>query len=396
MKVRKTSLRHWSYLVRGGLNVALAIAVRRLSSRREPTVVFYGHTFNGNLKALADYVRDQGEITCFFATIDPLYCASLRADPTATAAPLNLLRTRDVVRVARSGAVVTDREAQILEFLNRASDLPFVDVWHGLPFKGFKSESFKYLRHYCEVWVSSPTLRDIYRTKLGVSADQLQVTGYPRTDRLVTGDFSAAAIRQKYGIGERHIRIVLVAPTWRQDDKGRSIIPFGVTQEQFFAAMDRLGKETGTLFIFRAHLNVHNADRMPSMEHVVNMPYALYPDAEEFLAIADILVTDWSSMAFDYLPLRRPTIFLDVPPPFKDGFTLGPEHRFGDVVGSLDDYVRALEMSLADPAAFEARHAEEIRATRDTLYGTTLDGKAAKRQYARLRALVLGSGDLLR
>lgn len=369
--------------------MAVAIVVRRLSTRRDASVVFYGHTFNGNLKELANYIEKQGEVTCYFATLDPAYVDELAQSPQVPAAPLNLQRLRDVLKIARAGAVITDRRAHVLELLNRATRLPFIDVWHGVPFKGFTKESFAYLQHYHEVWVSSPTLKSIYVDKFGLADTPTVATGYARTDGLVNGAYDRESIMRKYGLPDTYDSVVLVAPTWQQDDKNRSIIPFGVTEHEFFAAMEEVGRRMNALFIFRAHLNVANAGAFPSLDRVVNMPYALYPDIEEFLAIADVLVTDWSSMVFDYIALARPTVFLDVPPPFDDGFTLGPEYRFGDVVSTMEEYTHALESNLSNPDQWRERHRADLEKAVETAYGSMLDGRVAQRQYARLRQLII-------
>ena len=44
-----------------------------------------------------------------------------------------------------------------------------------------------------------------------------------------------------------------------------------------------------------------------------------FTNKEDFLKISNILITDWSSIALDYIVLDRPVFFLDVPNPFKDG-----------------------------------------------------------------------------
>lgn len=387
MKVRKNNPRHWVYLATSGLNL-VASGVARPLRRKSPTlrVVMYGHTFNGNLKALADAARDRDDIQVSYATIDPGYYRELAADPDPSARPLNLLKPSHAWAAASADVIVTDRNAQTLELLHKVGKPPFIDVWHGMPYKGFTPVNFEYLTPYREVWTSSAICGGIYADKLGVRREIITPTGYARTDGLVTGAYDVPALRAKYGIDDSFERIVLVAPTWQQDDKGRSIIPFGVTEAEFFEALDAVGRATNSLVIFRAHLNVEGVENLPSLGNVRNMPYAHYPVVEEFLAMSDVLVTDWSSMSFDFLPLRRPTIFLDVPPPFKDGFTIGPEHRFGDIVGDLPALSEALTRNLLDPAAYEREHAAQIDATREVIYGDTLDGHVADRQLARLEA----------
>src|SRR3546814_11702319 len=82
---------------------------------------------------------------------------------------------------------------------------------------------------------------------------------------------------------------------------------------------------------------------IPDFPCVVAFPGDLYPNTEEILQISDALICDWSSIAFDYLLLDRPTYFLDVPPPFRKGLALGANYRFGPVVLGLEQLVAQLE-----------------------------------------------------
>jgi CDP-glycerol glycerophosphotransferase len=178
---------------------------------------------------------------------------------------------------------------------------------------------------------------------------------------------------------------VLFAPTWKQDASGRSLFPFGVEANAFFAGLALVCQRTGAALLFRAHLNSVEGSGLVAGGSVIPVPFAEYPDSEGLLQLSDVLVCDWSSIAFDYLLLARPTIFLDVPPPFAKGFSLGPEYRFGAVAPDMPTLLDQLERALSDPAGyhleFAARHAD-IRAQ---VYGDFADGHAAERCVARLQ-----------
>src|SRR5690606_3728458 len=95
---------------------------------------------------------------------------------------------------------------------------------------------------------------------------------------------------------------------------------------------------------------------------------------------------DWSSIAFDFLLMERPTVFLDVPAPFKKGFTLGPEYRFGAVVPDLGAMLHAIELALLAPDDYMARHGAGARNARQEVYGGFADGNATRRCVGRLKA----------
>jgi len=130
-------------------------------------------------------------------------------------------------------------------------------------------------------------------------------------------------------------------------------------------------------------LNTKDPVTLPD-DGVIPVPFADYPDTEAILRISDVLICDWSSIAFDYLLLNRPTLFLDVEPPFAKGLSLGREYRFGPVVRDLDELLHQLERSLAAPEDYQADYGARQAAIRDTVYGQYADGNSAARCVDRL------------
>src|SRR5690606_20171811 len=106
------------------------------------------------------------------------------------------------------------------------------------------------------------------------------------------------------------------------------------------------------------HLESSNGLEVKSLSNVRAMPGSAYPQTEELLYLSDVLVSDWSSIVFDYLPLHRPTIFLDVKFPYRDGFTIGKKYRFGEIVSSLDELAAAIEQYVAHPEVFTKKYSK--------------------------------------
>src|SRR3546814_20728071 len=107
----------------------------------------------------------------------------------------------------------------------RRADLLFFDVWHGIPFKGFDADDFRLQHRYDEIWVASDLHRDLYIEKFGFHKSQVVVTGYARTDCLVTDGTGNATIRRRLGLPPEG-RLILFVPTWSQEATGPRIFPF--------------------------------------------------------------------------------------------------------------------------------------------------------------------------
>ena len=391
MKLDRRNLRHWVYLARFAAVTACATLLRWLWPRAAGgPVLFYGHKLNGNLAAVLDAAQaTPGFPPVAFLTMDPVYHQQLIAEGKPSVLATSLAA---IPALARTRAVVSDHGLHALELMQRMTRLPVFDVWHGIPFKGFDADDFRVQRRFSETWVSSPLLASLYVERFGFEPERVVATGYARTDRLVRREESPAALRAKFGLeglGER--RIVLFAPTWKQDASGRSIFPFGVDAQAFFGAMESVCRESDACLVLRSHLNT-GAVAGPASDWIRAVPHATHPDTEGLLLLSDVLVCDWSSIAFDYLLLDRPTLFLDVPPPFAKGFSLGPEYRFGALVESMDALRSALARYLSSPADYLREHGDRHAQVRSQVYAGLADGASSARCLARLERALASRG----
>jgi CDP-glycerol glycerophosphotransferase len=386
VKIDKTNPRHWLCLVFFAVNVAGAMLLRAFLYRRgaRRRVVLYGHKLSGNLLAIERYWRacanDAFEI--IFLTMDKAYYRRLSCDGIAS-----VLATRPAAigLLARADVVISDHGLHALALMVGRSSLAFVDVWHGIPFKGFDAHDFRLQHRYDEIWVASPLLARMYVQRFGFNAAKVKVTGYARTDRLLYAEENPHATRQQLGLeGEGIGRIILFAPTWKQDAAGRSMYPFGLDADHFLAPLSSLAERTQSTVIVRAHLNSKQGGHT-GYTRIKWMPFADYPDTQAMLLASDVLVCDWSSIAFDWLLLDRPTVFLDVPAPFAKGFSLGPDYRYGALVKSLPALLETLAQAVQHPSDFQRDYRVRQRLIRDRVYDGMADGHATQRCMQRLR-----------
>ncbi|WP_105565382.1 CDP-glycerol glycerophosphotransferase family protein [Microbacterium halophytorum] len=195
---------------------------------------------------------------------------------------------------------------------------------------------------------------------------RLWVEGYPRNDVLTTGD--GAAVRDRLGVG-RDERVLLYAPTWRDDRE--EIVDFIDPQ--------RLAAERDAVVLVRGHTRTLLPGRNVSGPRVIDV--TAYPDTSELLLAADALITDYSSIMFDFSVTGKPMYFLV--PDFEHyrgrlrGFYFDLVRRApGPVVRTYDELVSALD---GDPA----EHAEAYDAWRRQ-FNALDDGRASERVVARM------------
>jgi CDP-glycerol glycerophosphotransferase len=123
--------------------------------------------------------------------------------------------------------------------------------------------------------------------------------GYPRLDStLNAGPEEKAALRRKLGVGP-DARVVLYAPTWRGElgdahvDTERLL-----TDIKLLAGLD-------CALVFRGH---HLVEKM-----LTDLPLGIRVasseiDTNELLSVVDILITDYSSIFFDFMATGRPIL----------------------------------------------------------------------------------------
>ncbi|MEH6588510.1 MAG: CDP-glycerol glycerophosphotransferase family protein [Halioglobus sp.] len=378
MKIDKRSPSHWLYLFLFTITVATATLIQLLGRKKAGRLcVLYGHKLNGNLKALYDFspTEPRDKIDMQFLTMDPTYCKELQL---AGFNVINGINPLNALALASAFAIVSDHGLHSLKIMLKLTNIPFFDVWHAIPLKGFDEEDFSTQRQYEKAFVTSNAVKNVYQSKFGFDEDKLVSSGYARTDILVNQPSISSKIRDDLGINESEKKIMLFAPTWQQDDPNRNILPFDKSEVEFFNALETVCAENNALCIFRTHLNSGESD-LSAYPSILFRPHSRYPNTEEILLITDCLVSDWSSIVFDFMLLDRPTIFLDVSHPFKKGFSLGPENRFGKLVQNLDELTTSLEKYLDDPSAYQADYGVPHAEVKRRMYDDNADGRAAER-----------------
>src|SRR5919197_5801424 len=131
-------------------------------------------------------------------------------------------------------------------------------------------------------------------------------TGYPRDDLLSAPDRDERArrLRERLGLPEG-AQVILYAPTYRDhvvDRRGRYRLDLRLDLDELRRA---LGSDA--VVLFRKHHYV--VDAVPATPDGFVRDVSAYPDGTELLLAADVLITDYSSMMFDFANTGRPMLF---------------------------------------------------------------------------------------
>lgn len=148
--------------------------------------------------------------------------------------------------------------------------------------------------------------QDIFKRAFGYRGKFLSI-GYPRNDRLYTDNQPAViqALRDRLLPANTVGPVVTYAPTWRDDTAVRPGVyqfdlPFDLGE--FFAHVP-----AKTHLIIRPHYLVKDQIDIHGYEDRVSV--LAETDISELYLISDLLITDYSSVMFDYANLERPQLF---------------------------------------------------------------------------------------
>jgi CDP-ribitol ribitolphosphotransferase len=129
--------------------------------------------------------------------------------------------------------------------------------------------------------------------------------GLPATDVLFgeRAERAAGEVRRRYAVPDGR-RVILYAPTFR----GQSMIAARHPGELDLPLLARtLGQDH--VLLLRMHPAVRRRPRLAPGLATFVIDVSDHPEANELLPVADVLVTDYSSIAFDFALLGRPIAF---------------------------------------------------------------------------------------
>lgn len=210
----------------------------------------------------------------------------------------------------------------------------------------------------------------------GIPDERLLRCGYPRNDRLIaarardeaSGRFPRPSVAADLGIPD-HKTVILYAPTFRGLPKNNKAVRLPLDVRKF---ADRFG---GThVLLVRAHY--WEAADLPVCPPGTVVDVSAHHDVSELLCLSDVLVTDYSSIMFDFALLDRPMVHfapdLDAYAAERGSYFALRDDAGGPVVETEEELLRVLaSLKQADGAWAGPRRAFAAR------FGAYDQGRAA-------------------
>lgn len=212
-------------------------------------------------------------------------------------------------------------------YMTKKPDQILIETWHGTPLKKIgldqtiesnplasqKKSHKMYMddaKRYDYFVSPSAFCTRVFATSFGLDQlhkeDILIETGYPRNDFLLNyKQEDVEAIKTKLKIPQDK-KVILYAPTWRDNQHTLGVGNTLDIEDHFFRFLDQITDDY--VVIVRLHYLVASKVDLSAYKGKV-FNYSSLDDINQLYVISDILITDYSSVFFDYANLHRPVLF---------------------------------------------------------------------------------------
>ncbi|MGG3459879.1 Teichoic acid glycerol-phosphate transferase [Bacillus licheniformis] len=227
----------------------------------------------------------------------------------------------------------------------------YINTWHGTPLKtlglDIKNRGMSTHKNIQRNLLHSDYLispnqftyekllksHDIYEIYAGKVAD----IGYPRTD--LTLETNGEEVRKTLNI-PLDKKVILYAPTWR-GTVGKENDTSQVLLDEVMDIQKSMGDDY--IVLLKSHYFTFEYFKINKLDHLC-VPN--WYDTNKLLAAVDMLITDYSSIFFDFLPLKRPVLFYMIDHKEYEaerGFYLDIDNLPGPVCENLNELIDKLQ-----------------------------------------------------
>lgn len=320
-KIIKKSIKKTKGLVRRIVVLLYQIETKILPIQKD-IIIFesnLGRNYTGNPKSIYEEMVNQG--------LDKKYRCYIMLDDMNTSVPGNavkLRRTRIRYFFIMGIAGIWVCDSRQPKYIIKRKGVHYIQTWHGTPLKKLaldmdsvnmagETNIEKYRQNFYEntrTWdyliSQNHFSTEVFRRAFAFDKTILEI-GYPRNDILFSGNNTdnINELKRKMGLPIDK-KILLYAPTWRDNEYyTKGAYKFNTSMD-FDLLKSKLGDEY--VCIVKYHYLVKDKlDWTPYKDFIYQ--FDMCEDIAELYLVSDMLITDYSSVMFDYSILKRPLLF---------------------------------------------------------------------------------------
>lgn len=287
-----------------------------LQKKRITFIMTYDDKFNGSLKYIYDALKEnypEYDVHIIGRQSYEVSKKDITKHPIGTLRRIFKFLIIDNYYLATSQKVLLNNIFLVLAYLKFKEEVQVIQYWHAVgTFKKF-GENFqptskihqlqrKANKAYTHIIVNSNQDVSIYAEAFGAGEEKVVVLGSPSTDIFFDNEKVERynkKVRKYYGIGDK--KVFLYMPTFRENENRNLEIIEYIKQIDY--------KINDATFMVRLHPHIYKkySNQLIGLQHIINA--SEYEDENELLCAADQLITDYSSIIYEYCILERNIIF---------------------------------------------------------------------------------------
>lgn len=339
-----------------------------------------GQSFAGNSKVLFQYLTKHSNYHCVWITASEKVFNDLTRQNYQVVLNKNLIGTIRILKAAKY-IFITHGFGDIF-FIDFSSNTKLIHLGHGISFKKGGHDLKDSFMPFTEKMInkklvesmsllvdSSEETKRHKLTRFGISSNRVLVTGYPRNDLLAN---HTKELEEQIKINlniNKDSEVFLYAPTFRDYEYKTPL------NEGFFETLDEYFYNKNKVLIYKPHPFTEDVD-VSKYNNILSVKRNV--DITDLLIIADVLITDYSSVFYDYLLTLRPIIF------FADDLEKYSEIR--DFYYDYESFIpgpfvqtgKELIQSIKNVDLWNSEYEEKRRIMRDK-FNKYSDGRATER-----------------
>ncbi|EHU5190398.1 CDP-glycerol glycerophosphotransferase family protein [Vibrio parahaemolyticus] len=333
--------------------------------------------FSGNCKALFDYLYSN------HPHFDLVWAVSASDLKMGSYSGTNKMVTFGTIKFyyyyLTSGTIVTSHNELVS---TSVSNQNYLSLWHGMPFKKIcylSPYDYQGMKDISVFRIATSELtRAIISASFREKANKVVITGQPRNDFLFE---KKDIVESRWNIS-KYNQVLSYIPTFRENQAdsrnidGRYSDGLAINDVNFLRVSDFDLKEVNRYLEINNYLllvKLHPFEELSLKDKylgknikIVDSKFMMdnHLDVNHLLAFTDLLISDYSSVYFDFLILDRPIVFL-VPDLntyalSRGGFTLEPFEYWtpGAKVHSQRSLLSAVDGSFSDNDKFSTKRSE--------------------------------------
>lgn len=268
----------------------------------------------GNLKSIYDYLPDNKYEKII----------QIKSKDAKTSLKTKI---KKVYYLSTSKYILLEDLVQATSYMKVRKNQELVQLWHGPgAFKKFGHSRektdlkriHKGYKKYTKVITSSEAIRPCYAEAFSIDIEKVQAKGFPRTDIFFNKEYinsKKAEILEKYPFMKGK-KVILFAPTYRGTQYYDA--DYDIEKLDLEKIYKKL-KQQNYIFIFKWHPFIYNKISSKKQNTKKFNKYKKYSDfyydlseerdINDLMLVTDILITDYSSLIFDYVFVNKPIIY---------------------------------------------------------------------------------------